>query len=256
MEELFAEIARLRRDEIPAVLATVVDTKGSTPGKLGQRMLVYGEGGIRGSIGGGCVEADVIRAARDVLDTGRAMKMRFVLAGEEAERTGLACGGQVEIMIESLNDPHLFLIGAGHVAQKVASLAKRVDFRVTVMDDRPDFANVERFPEADAHVVGPLDRLHELLKIGPNAYILCVTRGHDFDYDALRWALTTPARYIGVLGSRSKRLQFFKQLSAEGLSDDALAAVDIPVGLAIGAEAPDEIAISIVAALIKKRRVV
>src|SRR5688500_8428222 len=109
-------------------------------------MLVFPAAAIGGTVGGGCVEAAVIPSARDVLDTDAARRLTFRLHGEEAERTGIACGGILEIMIESLEEPRVVLIGAGHVAQAVARLAAQLDFRVTVVDDRPDFANRERFP--------------------------------------------------------------------------------------------------------------
>lgn len=252
--DVYEAIVRAREERTPAALATIVDTKGSTPGKLAQKMIVLGDGRIIGTVGGGCVEADVIRTALDVLDTGLTRKMSFVLAGEEAERTGLACGGKMEIMIEALNEPHLYVVGCGHVGAKVAQLAKSVGFKLTVMDDRPDFANAERFPDADAVVCEDFSRLGETLDVGPAGFIVVVTRGHQYDYDGLKWALTTPARFIGVVGSKSKRVQFFKKLREEGISDEVLERAQIPVGLPIGAENPEEIAVSIVGALIARMR--
>lgn len=252
--DLFSEIVRVRRERIPSALATIVGTLGSTPGKLAQRMLVLGDGTTRGTVGGGCVEADVIQAARSVIDTGLARKMKFVLAGEEAERTGLACGGQVEIMIEALLEPHLFIVGCGHIGQRLAALAKPCGFRVTAVDDRPEYANRERFPEADDVHCIPFESLAATVKVPQSGYIVVVTRGHKFDFDGLKWALSTPARFVGVVGSKSKRLQFLDQLRQEGFSEPALASVHIPVGLPIGAESPDEIAVSIVGALIAKKR--
>ena len=251
--DIFEEIARLRRDEEPAALATVVDTAGSTPGKLGSRMVVRADGRIVGTIGGGCVEADVIRTALDVLDTGLSKKMNFTLAGEEAERTGLACGGKLEVMIESLNEPHAFVIGCGHVGQRIAALAKEVGFRVTALDDRPDYASKERFPSSDDVVCADFADLATTLRVGPSGFIVVATRGHQYDYDGLRWALETPARFIGVIGSKSKRVQFFRKLRDEGVPDEAFENVQIPVGLAIGAETPEEIAVSVVGAMIARR---
>ena len=252
--DIFEEIVRLRREGVPTALATIVDTKGSTPGKLTQRMLVLQDGSIIGTVGGGCVEADVIRAARDVLDTGLARKMDFKLIGEEAERTGLACGGTLEIMVEPLDEPRLHVIGCGHVGAKVARLAKETGFLLTVMDDRPDYASKERFPFADDVVCAPFEQLEEALPLGPQSYLVIVTRGHQHDYDVTKWALGTDARFIGLVGSKSKRIQFARKLVEEGWSEDAMDRVQCPVGLPIGAEAPDEIAVSIVAALVARRR--
>ena len=133
--DIFEAIAEVRRRRLPAALATVIGTKGSTPAKMTARMLVRADGTQVGTIGGGCIEADVIRDARDVMDTGRPVTRSFHLHGEEAERTGIACGGIVTIMIESLDDPRVVLIGAGHVAQATAVLAKSAGFRVTIVDN-------------------------------------------------------------------------------------------------------------------------
>lgn len=239
---------------MPAALATVVSTKGSTPAKVPARMVVRQDGTTVGTVGGGCVEADVIRAARDAMDTGDAKTLRFHLAGEEAERTGIACGGIVEIMVEPLEEPRAIIVGAGHVGQAVSRLAAQVGFRVTVVDDRPDFANEARFPEADEIVVADIPELARSVRVGPQSYVLVMTRAHAYDFDVLLWALETPARYIGVLGSKSKRLTFMKDLEKRGLSGSGLPEIHMPIGLDLGAETVDEIAISIVAELIAGRR--
>lgn len=253
--DLFEEIVRIRRERRSAALATVVATKGSTPAKVPARMLVYATGRTRGTIGGGCVEADVIRAARDVMDTGAPRTLSFRLSGEEAERTGIACGGIVDVMIEALEDPRAVLVGGGHVSQAVARLAAASGYGITVVDDRPDFANAERFPEADEIVVAELDAIGEQVAVGPRTAIVIMTRGHAEDFTVLQWALTTPAGYVGVLGSRSKRLSFLKDLEALGHDRAALESfLHMPVGLDIGAESVDEIAIAICAELIAHRR--
>lgn len=253
-EDLFEKIVALRRERAPAALCTVVATKGSTPAKVPARMLAGPLGRLAGTIGGGCIEADVLRIARDVIDTGRPRSTSFHLVGEEAERTGIACGGIVEIMIEPLEDPRVVIVGAGHVGQAVAGLASAVGFRVTVVDDRPDFANEERFPTADEVVVAELEQLGDAVRIGRQTWIRIMTRGHAEDLGVLRWALTTEARDVGVLGSKSKRLNFLKTLRAEGVAEDVLETISMPVGLDLGAESVDEIAVSIVAELVQTRR--
>ncbi len=252
--DAFEEIASLRRRRERAALATVVAAKGSTPAKPPARMIIYADGRTQGTIGGGCVEADVVRAARDVMDTGRPRTLSFHLNGEEAERTGIACGGVVTIMVESLDDFRLILIGAGHVAQKTAGLAASTGFHVTVVDDRPDFASAERFPDADEVVVCGLDRLATALRVTRNSAVVCMTRGHSEDLAALRYAVTTPAGYIGVLGSKAKRLAFRDALMADGVPSAVFDAVRMPVGLDIGAESVPEIAVAIVGELVRHRR--
>jgi xanthine dehydrogenase accessory factor len=252
--DVFEEIARLRRAREPAALATVVSSKGSTPAKVPARMVVYADGRTRGTIGGGCVEADVVRAARDVIDGGVPRSLTFHLHGDEAERTGVACGGVVVIMVESLDEPRVILVGAGHVAQATARLAAEIGYRVTVADDRPDFANAARFPEADEIVVAELARLKDAVRTTPRSAVVCMTRGHAEDLVALRWALGTDAGYVGVLGSKAKRLAFRETLLAEGISAAAFDAVRMPVGMDLGAETVPEIAVAIAAELVRHRR--
>jgi xanthine dehydrogenase accessory factor len=254
MPDLFLEIARLREAQEPAALATVIGARGSTPAKVPARMLVYADGRTLGTVGGGCIEAEVRRAAQDAMETGRVRILEWRLHGAEAERTGVACGGIVTIMVESLAEPVVVIVGAGHVGQACAKLAQDVGFRVTVVDDRPDFANTERFPGADRLIVAGLDELAGSVPIGPEGRLLIMTRGHSEDYRVLRWALGTPARWIGVLGSRSKRIQFMADLERDGVSPADRERVRMPVGLDIGASTVPEIAVSIVAELIATRR--
>lgn len=252
--DIFERIAALRIARQPAALATVVATKGSTPAKVPARMIVHADGSCYGTIGGGCVEADVIRSARDVMDTGQPRTMSFRLSGQEAERTGIACGGTVDVMIESLLEPHLVLVGAGHVAQATSELAARSGWQVSIVDDRPDFANEGRFPEASEITVCEFDELGAAVRVGAASAVISMTRGHAEDLVVLRWALSTPARYVGVLGSRAKRARFLDQLEQEGVPRARLEEVHMPVGLQIGAESVPEIALSICAELVALRR--
>lgn len=254
VQDLFAHIAQLRARGAVAALATVVGARGSTPAKPPARMVVHRDGTLFGTVGGGCVEADVIRCAFDAMDTGRLQRASFRLSGEEAERSGIACGGSLDIMIESLEDPRVVLVGAGHVAQAVCPLAAKAGFNVWVADDRPDFACRERFPEAQRLVVGALDALEAQLALTPRTALLVMTRGHSEDFSVLQWALGSPCQYIGVLGSRKKRADFESALITDPARATRFNSVQMPVGVDIGAESVDEIAISIVAGLIQMRR--
>jgi len=252
--DIWKEIVRLRQARVPAALATIIRAKGSTPAKMTTRMLVLQDGHLLGTIGGGCVEAEVIQAARHVMDTGQPRTLSFRLSGAEAERTGIACGGMLEVMVEPTLEPRVIVIGAGHVGQAVCNLAAQTGFQVSVVDDRPDFANQERFPAAEELVVAELDALADSVKVGPESYILVMTRGHAEDLTVLSWAITTPARYVGVLGSRSKRAAFMKELAERDIPEHVRDAVRMPVGKDIGAETVEEIAVSIIAELIEVRR--
>lgn len=252
--DLFAEIAALRSCGATAALATVIGAKGSTPAKPPARMVIRADGTTIGTVGGGCVEAEVIRAARDAMDTGRTQRLNFRLAGEEAERTGIACGGSLEIMIESLEDPRVVLIGAGHVAESVTNLAARTGFTVWVADDRPDYASAARFPLAQKLVVAPLHALAPLLELTPRTSLLIMTRGHAEDFAVLQWALESPCRHIGVLGSRKKRIDFEGELAGDAGRSERFRSVRMPVGLDIAAESVSEIAVAVVAELVLLRR--
>jgi xanthine dehydrogenase accessory factor len=252
--DIWKEIVRLRDARVPAALATIIRAKGSTPAKMTCRMLVLQDGRPIGTVGGGCVEAEVIQAARHVMDTGKPQTLSFRLSGAEAERTGIACGGMLEVMVEPIEEPRVIVLGAGHVGQAVCDLAARTGFQVSVVDDRPDFASKERFPDAEEVIVAGLDALGTSVTVGSQSYILVMTRGHAEDLQVLSWAITTPARYIGVLGSRSKRVAFMKNLADRGISESTREAVRMPIGKDIGAETVEEIAVSIVAELIEVRR--
>ncbi len=145
-----------------------------------------------------------------------------------------------------------YLFGAGHVSKAVAALARMVGFHVVVLDDRAEFANVERFPGCAVQVIDSFERLPELA-IDANSYLLIITRGHLFDRVVLEWALNTPAGYIGMIGSRSKREAIYSHLREQGVPKERLDEVHSPIGLAIGAETPEEIAVSVIAELIQTR---
>ena len=253
MLDIYQEIIKLLTDGGEAALATVISAGDSTPRKIGSRMLVRADGSILGTIGGGAVELETIKIAAAVIRSGKAEKHQFVLTPEK--ELGMTCGGEMEIFIEPIQPaPTLYLIGAGHIALALAKMAKMLNFRVMVVDERPAFATKERFPEAEMVLAEDFSSAFLKLKIEPHSYIVIVTHNHAHDQEALEWALHTPARYIGMIGSRNKVKTLFKNLAAKGVDQKLLDQVHSPIGLDISAETPEEIAVSILAEMIKVKR--
>jgi xanthine dehydrogenase accessory factor len=324
------------------ILCQVVETRGSTPQKAGALMLIDPSGGQAGTLGGGCVEAEVKQKAIRQIGRAGAETHAFVLDHDYAWADGLICGGKMVILTEALRglEPleyfrahqaqldrgagfteavvvdaercgggaptggrvlidaegrvaaarpagrwadalaaeaapldtrprpsvrggvaylptlprvRLVIVGAGHVGQGVAQLAARADFDVWVVDDRQQYANPERFPDAQRIVVGPIDEVLPALELTPQTYALIVTRGHGHDQEALYYLAPTAASYVGLIGSRRKIRLIFDSLRDQGIAEADLARVAAPVGLDIGSQTIPEIAISIVAELIARR---
>ncbi len=255
MREVLEAVLRAEAAGEQAALVTVVATEGSTPQKAGARMLVRADGSQVGTIGGGCVEAEMSRRARQVLASRRPQLAGYDLTPEQAGEDGLVCGGRMQVFIEPIEgQPTLCLFGAGHVAQPLAHLAHLAGFRVEVLDDRPRFANAQRFPEAERVVVDDFTAGAAQLTLGPNSYAVVVTRGHKGDAEALRSVLGRGLRYVGLLGSVPKMVHVFQALVEQGLRLEELEQVHTPVGLDIGAQTPEEIAVSILAEMIAVRR--
>jgi xanthine dehydrogenase accessory factor len=252
--DLFEEIVKLRREGKRGALATIVHTNGSIPSFESSRMLVREDGTISGTIGGGCVEADVWAAAREVMQKEASRKMVFNLNHEANYDNGLICGGTLEVFVEPiLPQPVVYLFGGGHVSMAVAQAARAAGFGVGVVDDREQFANTERFPMAQ-EIFTSFEEAFERLKPNASSYLVIVTRGHKEDMRCLAWAVRTEARYIGMIGSRRKVISVYQALEKEGFRPEEFERVYAPTGLEIGALTPEEIAISITAELIAVRR--
>jgi xanthine dehydrogenase accessory factor len=252
--DLFEEVLRLRREGKRAVMATIVHTNGSIPSFESSRMLVLEDGSIMGTIGGGCVEAEVWAAAKDVLKAEAPRKMTFNLNNEASYDNGLICGGTLEVFVEPiLPQPVLYIFGGGHVSIAVANAAHTAGFAIGVIDDREQFANRERFPMA-REVYTSYEEAFAKLQPNASTYILIVTRGHRDDMRVLAWAVKTDARYLGMIGSKRKVLSVYQALEREGFAPERFDQVHAPVGIEIGALTPEEIAISIAAELIAVRR--
>lgn len=347
MEAVFREIMNVLKRGETAALSTIVSSKGSLPMSKKAKMLVKQDGTFVGTVGGGCLEADVWAEAREVMHSGVPSLQKFILTEKHAGEEGLNCGGNVEIFTEpvcpgALNaifghvlrlqesrdtaalatlvtggaeaagkkllvtssgetfgtlgdpeldervkngadavirddllkvlsvergdqpvrvfveaiipDPKLFLFGGGHVSKAIARIARTVGFRIVIIDDRPAFANAERFPEADEIVVDEFDGVVGKLPIDESSYLVAVTRGHQWDQPIIEQAVWTNAKYIGMIGSRRKVAIMWKKLEDQGVPRHLLERVHAPIGLDIHADTPEEIAVSIVGQLIQTRR--
>ncbi len=253
--DVYEEIVKLRREGRRAALATITSVRGSIPSFQSSKMLVRDDGSIVGTIGGGCVEAEVWQAAREVMEQEKPRTLTFNLNQNPKYDTGLVCGGTLEVFVEPVMPiPVLYLFGAGHVAVNVYKVARLAGFDVVVVDDRETYANRERFPEAREVIADDFEQA--LARLAPNesSYMLIVTRGHRDDMRVLRWAVGTRARYVGMIGSKRKVISIYKELENEGFQPEQFERVNAPVGLEIGAVTPEEIAVAIVAEMIAFRR--
>jgi xanthine dehydrogenase accessory factor len=253
--DIYEQIVQLRREGRRGAVATIVNVRGSIPSFRTAKMLVRDDGSIVGTIGGGCVEADVWQAAREVMESEKPRTLSFDLNQDPKYDTGLVCGGTLEVFIEPVLPPALlYVFGAGHVALNLCKTASSAGFDVIVTDDRSSYATKERFPAA--REVHALDFDQAFQKFDPNesSFIVIVTRGHRDDMRILRWAVQTRARYVGMIGSKRKVIGIFKTLQSEGVPAHLFDRVHAPIGIDIGAATPEEIAVAITAELIAIRR--
>lgn len=255
MLEIYQEIVRIQAEGGEAALATIISTKGSTPREVGSKMLIKSDEITIGSIGGGNIEAEVCREAKRVMSEGKPRILHFDLTGRETTEEGMICGGIMDVFVEPIVSlSTLYLFGGGHVSVPLSNMGKTAGFKVVVIDDRLEFASPERFPEADLVLCEEFEKVFPRLQIGSSGYIVIATRAHQSDELVLEHALKTPAKYVGMLASRKKRQTIFSHLLAKGIPQESLDKVHSPIGLKIQAETPEEIAISIVAEIIKVRR--
>jgi xanthine dehydrogenase accessory factor len=234
-----------------AALATVVHVEGSTPRDVGSKMVIYEDGRIAGTIGGGEMEALVIETAAEAIAQGTPRMVHYDLRDLEVGDPGI-CGGAIDVFVDvTVPQPTLLLAGAGHVAMPVAEIGHMCGFRVAVVDDRADMASEERFPHADERIVGDIVEALTAYPITPNTYVVIVTRGHALDEDALRAVIDSDATYVGMIGSRRKVRVILDHLREDGIDEALIERVHSPIGLDIGSETPAEIAVSILAELIR-----
>ncbi len=310
------------------VLATIVKKTGATPQVAGAKIFIGEDGKIFGTVGGGCVEAEIWQEARKALKTKKADVFHYALNGRDVENEGMICGGNIDIFLEpvlekyreiyrNINDfqkqgkravcitrfegefsktlctmdgrtigdttnevkditeltfhekqpkmfegaiiepgiitSTVFIYGGGHISQFISKTAKAVDFKVIVMDDREQFANRERFPEADEIIVDEFENLLKYSDSEGEGYVVIVTRGHNHDALVLEEVLKKKNRYIGMIGSKRKIRMVYDYLESRGVEKSKLESVHAPIGIEINSETPQEIALSIVAELVKTR---
>jgi xanthine dehydrogenase accessory factor len=253
--DIYEEIVKLRGEGRRGAVATIVSARGSIPSFKTAKMLVRDDGSIVGTIGGGCVEAEVWQAAREVMETEKPRTLTFNLNQDPKYDTGLVCGGTLDIFVEPVLPPApLYIFGAGHVAINLYRVAHNAGFDVTIIDDREAYANRERFPDAKDVIAEDFERAMARLSPSESSYIVITTRGHRDDMRVLRWAVQTQACYVGMIGSKRKTIAIFRELTKEGIPAQLFERVHAPVGLDIGAVTPEEIAVAITAELIAIRR--
>ena len=253
--DVYEELLRLRNLGQKCALATIVDVRGSIPSYESAKLLVREDGSMTGTIGGGCVEAEVWNAAREVIETEKPKHLSFNLGQDAAYDNGLICGGQLDVFVEPvLPIPHAFIFGAGHISKSLSQVATLAGFATVVIDNREAFANRDRFPEAAEVHAEEYEEVFPKLVINESSYVIIVTRGHRDDMRVLKLAMATQARYISMIGSKRKVINVIRELEREGLPREAFERIHAPMGLDIGAISPEEIAISVAAEMIAVRR--
>lgn len=252
--DVYEDLIRERNEGRACAMATIVAVKGSIPSHESAKMVVHEDGSIVGTVGGGPAEAEVILAAREAIATGRPTMISFALHDDPRLDSGMVCGGSLDVYVEPIvPTPVMYLFGAGHVGLVTARAAQAAGWHAVVVDDRPEFANAERFPGAEVRAE-PFDTAMAALAPNRRSAIFIATRCHELDGRVLRWAVDTEAGYIGMIGSKRKVLTVFTKLQSDGVPASAFERVHAPVGLDIGAETPEEIAVSVLAEIVAWRR--
>jgi xanthine dehydrogenase accessory factor len=256
MPDLYEEIVRLRNEGQNGALAIVVNASAASPGRTNFKMLVYPDGHILGTVGGGKLEASVMEEALQTIRDGQPRMRHFELKEEDRDGIGVLCGGEADVYIEPVGaPPSLYLFGGGHIGQSIGAKIEDLDFRVVVVDDRVAFANRERFPGADEVRAQDYREAMTEITYRPTDYVVIVTRGHSADEMVLADTLRKSPQpaYIGMIGSKSKVSKVLQHLRTAGIPEERLRSVHAPIGLNIGGEKPGEIAISILAQIIAHR---
>lgn len=255
MDDVYNALADIKRTGTSGALCTIIKTKGSTPRKEGSKMLVFENGSIVGTVGGGEVEARVIQEALNSIKSGKSRIISYDLIDPDQGDPGI-CGGSLEIFVDPIDKPEeLVVVGGGHVGKAVVFLAKWLGFRVILNDDRKEFCSPDLVPGADEYIHCPLAELPGKYQIPASASVVLATRNQKVDINGLPELLAIPTAYIGVISSKRRWQLTEEQLIESGVNKDNLKKIHAPIGLKIGAETPEEIALSILAEIISNKRV-
>ena len=233
-------LAKAIETKHPAALATVVEVKGASPAKVGAQIVLLADGTAAGTVGGGNLEAAVLNDARAALSDGLPKLGHYNLTEQGEDAIGTLCGGEVRVVIQPfLPPPQLIIVGGGHIGRPLKFMGEAAGFNVVMVDVEPGCANVSA-----------LESVH----LTADSFIVLITTDHVSDEAALRQVIHSPARYIGMIGSRHKCATILGHLRADGLTEETLARVYAPIGLDLGGPTPEEIAVSILAQVIAVRR--
>jgi len=250
-QELFLKAISAYNKGQKYAFATLIEaTLKGTPRKSGAKMLVLENGTSFGTIGGGRNEKAAQKECLIAIKSGQPALVTYDYFGKEGQSV---CGGRIKVFIEPFSpNKHFVICGAGHIALPLSIIAKMLNFKVSIIDSRRSYANKIRFPHADRILYGDHVKQLSKIKIDPNTYIMIVTHGNEYDFLCLEKIIKSDAGYIGVISSKAKRIKFFKRLKLQKISDNLLKRIKIPAGIDIGAQTPEEIAVSIASEIIKK----
>lgn len=250
MNQLYEELLHMSQSRQPGALATVVATSGSSPQKVGAKILVHEHGEITGTIGGGAVEKKVIEEALELMRLGKAERRVYHLTHD----LGMCCGGTMEVFIEPLQRPlEAVIFGGGHVGKALCRQMKLLDYHVTIVDERPEYANAGRFPEADRIFCEASRLVLKKISFHEQLVVLISTHDHQLDQEMLAACAPLQWSYLGMIGSRRKAQKALDRLRGEGVSEAIIARIQTPMGIDIGAQTPEEIAVSIAAQILAQR---
>lgn len=248
--DVFDKLVEAKKQGRSVALATVIATQESSPRKAGARMLVYADGSSIGTVGGGVLEALVIEEAKKAISKGDPARVAYSLDPRNPDNIAMCCGGEIEVFIDVvISQAPLIVFGGGHVGGKIARIAEAVGIPYIIVDDRKEYASRERFPSAASLYAGPYQEAFDALPIDKGSCVVICTHGHAHDLFCLRKALGTGAAYIGVIASKNKARLFREQLEREGVRVDGR--VYSPIGLDLGDSSPGQIALSVMAEIVK-----
>ena len=245
--EFYQEVIKAQEEQKPFVLATVVESIGSAPREAGAKMLIRQNGSIVGTVGGGAVEKAVIEEAKKLMNSNTPVLLRYDLGAE----LGMQCGGRMSIFLEPfLPAAKLYIFGAGHIGTALTPIADLLGFSVTVIDNRSEYADPTRLPQASHVIASEYKQALQELDFDDNTYIVIVTHGHGHDEEILQHCIRQNHKYIGMIGSRAKVKTVMQKLRQAGVQEEIIEKICAPIGVDIGADTPAEIAVAIAAELV------